>query len=70
MNIGWMTGKTLVNGKGKKQRTVWLNKDLIDLLCRWKENRPEARQRFTTGASQYSMSGVTRLELLHTRSRD
>lgn len=40
-DVDWMSGKLFVRqGKGKKDRVVWLNEDGLELLRRWKEKRP------------------------------
>lgn len=37
-HIDWMCGKLLVKqGKGKKDRILWLTEDILDHLRRWKE---------------------------------
>lgn len=40
-DVDWMSGKLFVRqGKGKKDRVVWLNEDGLELLRRWREKRP------------------------------
>ncbi len=39
-DIEWVTGKLKVRqGKGKKDRFVWINKDDLNLLIKWREMR-------------------------------
>ncbi|MDI6854032.1 MAG: tyrosine-type recombinase/integrase [Deltaproteobacteria bacterium] len=38
-DVDWNSGKVLVNGKYKKQRTLWLAAEDLDLLSRWREVR-------------------------------
>jgi integrase len=39
-DIDWMTGKLkVVQGKGKKDRILWLNEDDLELLGRWRGKR-------------------------------
>lgn len=41
-NINLVTGKLMVReGKGSKDRTLWINEELIDLLQHWKERQAE-----------------------------
>lgn len=48
--INWNTGKLMVReGKGKKDRVLWLNEDDLVLLCKWREKRTvQAELLFTT----------------------
>ena len=48
-HIDWMSGKlTVKEGKGKKDRIVWLNEDVLELLQIHRVRRPEAVQLFST----------------------
>ena len=49
-DVDWMSGKLMVReGKGKKDRTLWVNEDVLDLLRKWRERRPvESELLFTT----------------------
>ncbi len=49
-DIDWMSGKlTVVQGKGDKDRVLWLNEDALDRLREWRERRPEGSEfLFTT----------------------
>ncbi len=48
-DIDWNTGKIHVHqGKGKKDRIVWLNDDALDVLREWREKKPEGDLLFTT----------------------
>ncbi len=38
-DVDWESGRILVNGKGKRQRTLWLAPEDLDLLRRWREVR-------------------------------
>jgi site-specific recombinase XerD len=38
-DVDWNSGKVLVNGKKKKQRTLWLAAEDLELLSRWREVR-------------------------------
>ncbi len=39
-HIDWMTGKLMVReGKGKRDRTLWMNEDVLTLLRKWREKR-------------------------------
>jgi site-specific recombinase XerD len=38
-DVDWNSGKLLVNGKGRKQRTLWLAGEDLELLRRWREVR-------------------------------
>ena len=41
-DIDWMSGKLSVrDGKGGKDRTLWMNEEDLDLLQSWRERRPE-----------------------------
>jgi integrase/recombinase XerD len=40
-DIDWMSGRLMVReGKGKRDRTLWLNETDLDLLRAWKARRP------------------------------
>lgn len=40
-DINWISGKTIVRqGKGNRDRVLWLNEDDLNLLMKWKEKRP------------------------------
>src|ERR1044071_4912188 len=40
-DIDWMSGKLKVReGKGKKDRILWLNEEALDLLRKWRERKP------------------------------
>ena len=49
-DVDWMSGKLMVReGKGKKDRTLWVNEDVLELLRKWRERRPvESTYLFTT----------------------
>ena len=49
-DINWNTGKLMVReGKGKKDRALWLNEDDLALLGKWREKRTiQAESLFTT----------------------
>lgn len=49
-DIDWMSGKVFVHeGKGKKDRVLWLNEDALEILRKWKEKRPvQTELLFTT----------------------
>lgn len=47
-DIDWTSGKTRVHGKGKKDRVLWLNEDELELLKRWREDRPASEFLFAT----------------------
>ncbi len=39
-HVDWMTGKIMVReGKGKRDRTLWVNEDVLILLRTWREKR-------------------------------
>jgi site-specific recombinase XerD len=41
-DIDWRSGKLKVRlGKGAKDRVLWINEDLLELLRKWRERRPE-----------------------------
>lgn len=66
-DLDWMSGKLMVRqGKGKKDRTLWLNEEDLEILRKWRERKPEAELLFTTlsgGAinSRYLRALVERL---------
>ncbi len=40
-DINWMTGRLKVRqGKGQKDRMLWINEDLLEVLGEWREMRP------------------------------
>ncbi len=48
-DVDWRTGKIHIHeGKGKKDRVVWINEDALDVLREWKERKPESGLLFTT----------------------
>lgn len=49
-DIEWMSVKLMVReGKGKKDRTLWVNEDVLELLRKWRQRRPvESALLFTT----------------------
>ena len=48
-DIDWMSGKLMVRqGKNKRDRTLWLNEDDLELLRKWREKKPEGELLFTT----------------------
>lgn len=48
-DIDWMSGKLMVRqGKNKRDRTLWLNEDDLELLRKWREKKPEGDLLFTT----------------------
>jgi len=48
-DIDWKTGKIHIHqGKGKKDRVVWLNDDALEVLKQWKAIKPESDLLFTT----------------------
>lgn len=48
-DIDWISGKVLIKeGKGKKDRVVWVNESDLDYMRRWKEIKPESKYLFTT----------------------
>ncbi len=49
-HLDWMTGKLMVReGKGKRDRTLWVNEDVLILLRTWREKRPASNDLlFTT----------------------
>ena len=49
-DINWNTGKLMVReGKGKKDRTLWVGEDDLKVLCKWREKRwVQAENLFTT----------------------
>lgn len=52
-DIDWMSGKlTVRQGKGKKDRVLWLNEPCVELLRRWRE-----RQRNQTGLLFTTLQG-------------
>jgi integrase/recombinase XerD len=41
-DIDWMSGKLVVRqGKGGKDRVLWLNEGVLEALRRWRERRPQ-----------------------------
>jgi integrase len=56
-DIEWMSGKLMVReGKGKKDRTLWVNDELLDLLKRWREKRSQGEYLFSTHQGEQMMS--------------
>ena len=48
-DIDWNTGKIHIHqGKGKKDRILWLNDDALEVLKQWKVIKPESDLLFTT----------------------
>lgn len=48
-DINWTSGKLMVRqGKNKKDRTLWLNEDDLELLRQWREKKPESDYLFST----------------------
>lgn len=49
-DLDWRSGKLkVVEGKGKKDRILWLNEDCLNLLQKWREKRPaKSNLLFTT----------------------
>lgn len=44
-DIDWMSGRLMVReGKGKRDRTLWINEDLLELLREWRTKRPAGTQ--------------------------
>ena len=40
-DIDWLSGKLMVRqGKGAKDRTLWVNEDVLEWLRKWRERRP------------------------------
>jgi len=47
--LDWISGKLLVKqGKGKKDRIVWINEDDLEIIKEWKEIKPSSPILFTT----------------------
>lgn len=48
-DVEWMSGKVCVRqGKGNKDRVLWLGEDDLNLLRQWREVKPESEYLFTT----------------------
>ena len=48
-HIDWMSGKVYVRqGKGNKDRVLWLGEEDLELLRQWREVKPESEYLFTT----------------------
>jgi integrase/recombinase XerD len=48
-DVDWMSGKLMVRqGKGKKDRALWLNEEDLEILRKWRERKPESPRLFTT----------------------
>jgi integrase/recombinase XerD len=48
-DLDWTAGKLMIRqGKGAKDRVVWINEDLLVLLRQWRERRPTGDVLFTT----------------------
>lgn len=53
VDIDWRSGKLkVVEGKGKKDRVIWLNEDCLEQLRAWKTKRPESAFLFCTAQGQ------------------
>ena len=61
-DIEWMAGKlTVKEGKGNKDRVLWLNEDALDRLREWRERRPAPSEYlFTTLHGKPVMSNYYR----------
>lgn len=48
-HIDWLSGKVYIKqGKGNKDRILWLGEDDLNLLRQWREVKPESEYLFTT----------------------
>ncbi len=48
-DVDFQTGKIHIKeGKGSKDRIVWLNEEALEVLRKWKEIKPESEYLFTT----------------------
>ena len=48
-DVEWMSGKVYVRqGKGNKDRVLWLGEEDLELLRQWREVKPESEYLFTT----------------------
>lgn len=48
-DIDWMSGKLMIRqGKNRRDRTLWLNEEDLDLLRKCREKKPEGDLLFTT----------------------
>lgn len=48
-DIDWISGKlTVHHGKGDKDRVVWINEDDLEILRKWRENKPKGELLFAT----------------------
>jgi len=47
-NLNMNSCKLIVHGKGAKDRVVWINENLRDLIGEWLERRPESKWLFPT----------------------
>lgn len=48
-DLDWISGKLMVkNGKGGKDRTLWLSEEDLELLKSWRDRKPESPYLFTT----------------------
>jgi integrase/recombinase XerD len=48
-DIDWMSGKLMIRqGKNRRDRTLWLNEEDLDLLREWREKKPGGDLLFTT----------------------
>lgn len=57
-DIDWMSGKLSVReGKGQKDRTLWLNEGDLELLKSWRERRPEPCELLFTTLQSGPVSG-------------
>ncbi len=49
VDLDWISGKLLVKqGKGKKDRIVWINEDDLEIIKEWKKIKPSSPILFTT----------------------
>ena len=49
VDLDWISNKLLVKqGKGKKDRIVWINEDDLEIIKEWKEIKPSSPVLFTT----------------------
>ena len=43
-DVDWSSGKVkVIQGKGKKDRIVWINEDSLEWLRKWREQRPDSK---------------------------
>jgi len=61
-DVDWHSGKVLVHGKGKKDRTLKINREDLELLRSWRDRRPvESEYLFTTGKGRRIQDRYLRL---------